>query len=121
GFQMLEITSVNRVDPAEDHRMNLLKSRQRFTRRISLIGNGVADLHVGDRFDVRDEITDIARLQPLLYKHFRREHSHFLDFVAPVVAHHPDRLIWFHFPRYDPDVTDNSAINVEHGIEDESA
>ena len=56
-------------------------------------------------------------MQPLLCKHFWREYAHFFDFVAAVVAHHPDRLIWFHFSRYHPDVSDNAAINVEDRIE----
>ena len=101
--------------------MNFLKSRERFARGIALVGNCVADLHVGDRFDIRDEIADVASLQSRLDEHFGRKYAHFLDFVAPVVAHHPDRLIRFHFSRYHADVSDNAAIDVEYGIEHERA
>ena len=86
-----------------------------------MIGNRVADFHVGDSFDVGDEITDVAGLQPRLHKHFRREHAYFLDLVAPVIAHHPNRFIRFHLSRHHPHVTDNAAINVEHGIKHERA
>ncbi len=58
---MLEVASVDRINSAEDHRMNFLKTRQRFARRVTLIGDGVADLHLRRTFDVRDEIADIAR------------------------------------------------------------
>ena len=90
---MLKVAGVDRINPAEYHWVNFLKSRQRFARGIALIGDRVADFHVGDRFNVGDKITDVARLQPLLGKHFRREYAHFFDFVAAVVAHHPDRLV----------------------------
>ena len=59
-FQMLEVAGVDRINPAEDHRMNFLKPRQWLTRRIALIGNGIADFYVGGRFDVGDEVADVA-------------------------------------------------------------
>ena len=40
--------------------MNFLKTGERLARGMALIGDGIADLHVGSRFDVCDEITDIA-------------------------------------------------------------
>ena len=60
-FQMFEIAGVDRINPAEDHRMNFLKTRQRFAPRVALIGDSVADLNVGGALDVRDKITDVAR------------------------------------------------------------
>src|SRR5207237_10502788 len=56
-----------------------------------------------------------------LDEHFWREHTYFLDVVAPVIAHHPDRLIGLHLSRYHPHVTDDAAINVEYRIEHERA
>jgi len=43
---MFEIAGVNRVDPAEHHRMNFLESGQRLSRGMPLVGNRVADLDV---------------------------------------------------------------------------
>src|SRR5215472_3550351 len=59
-FQMLEVAGVDRINSAEHHRVNLLKTWQRLARRISLISNRIADFHVSGRFDVRDEIADGA-------------------------------------------------------------
>src|SRR6266513_4327239 len=61
-FQMLEVADVDRINSAEHHRMNFLKAGQRLPRRIALIGDRVADFHVGDGLDVRDKITDVARV-----------------------------------------------------------
>ena len=46
GLQMFEIAGVNRVDPAEHHRMNFLKPDKRLARGMALVGDGVTDLHI---------------------------------------------------------------------------
>ena len=116
---MFEVAGVDRINPAEHHRVNFLEAGKRFPRRVSRVRDRVADFHVGDRFDVRDEITDVACVQARLRIHLRREHTYFLDLVAPVVAHHLDRLTGFHLSRYDPHVTDDAAINIEDRIENQ--
>ena len=40
--------------------MNFLETGQRLARGMALVGDGIADLHVGSRLDIRDEITDVA-------------------------------------------------------------
>src|SRR5437868_12475776 len=118
---MLEIAGVDGINPAEHHRMNFLETRKRLPGRVALIGDGVTDFNIGDSFDVRDKITDVTRLQSRLDEHFWREHTYFLDVVATVIAHHPDRLIGLHLSRYHPHVTDDAAINVEYRIEHQRA
>src|SRR4026207_248836 len=61
-LQMLEVSRINRIDPTEDHGMNFLETWERLARGMALIGDGIPDFHVGSRFDVCDEITDIARV-----------------------------------------------------------
>ena len=114
GFQMFEVASVDRINPAEYHRMNFLEARQRFARRIALIRDRVADLHVGGGFDVGDEIPDVAGFKSRLHKHLRRKHADFLHFVARIVAHQLDRMLWFHVAGHNAHVTDNTSINIEH-------
>ena len=63
GLQMLEVRGVDRIDPAEDHRVDFLEAGQRLLRGVAQVGDRIADLHVGGRLDVRDEVTDIARVQ----------------------------------------------------------
>src|SRR6478672_6602605 len=121
GFQMFEIGGVDRIDPAEHHRMDFLETRERFGGGMARIGDRVADFHVGGRFDVRDEITDIARVQPRLRIHLGREHADFLDLVTRVVAHQLDGLRMFHFAGNNAHVTDHAAVNIEHRIENQRA
>src|SRR4051794_9675187 len=116
---MLEVSGVNGVNTAEHHRMNLLKSGQRFARRVALIGDRITDLHVGGRFDVGDEITNIARLQERLGIHLRSEHANLLDLITRVVAHQLDSRRFLHLAGHYPHVTDHPAVNIEYGIENE--
>ena len=59
---MFEVAGIDGIDPTEDHGMNFLETRKRFARGMTLIGDGIADLHVCSRLNVCDEITDIARI-----------------------------------------------------------
>ncbi len=63
GFEMLEVGGVDRINPAEHHRMDFLETGERLGRGIALVGDGVADLDVGGGLDVGDEIADVARVQ----------------------------------------------------------
>ena len=118
---MLEVASIDRINSAEDHGMNFLKTRQGGARGITLIGNGVTDFYLGSTFDIGNEVADIARIQTRLRIHFRRKYPHFLNLIARIVAHEFNRLVGFHFSRNDAHVADNAPINVEHRIENESA
>jgi len=44
---MLEVGGVDRINPAEDHGMNFLKAWERLARGMPLVGDGVADFHIG--------------------------------------------------------------------------
>ncbi len=61
GLQMLEVGGVDRINSAEDHRMNFLETGQRLLRRMALVGHGVADLHLGGGLDIGDDVADVAR------------------------------------------------------------
>src|SRR6185312_15258900 len=108
------VAGVNRVNPAEHHRMNFLKTWQRLPRRIALIRYGIANFYVGGAFDVGDEVANIARLKSWLHIHLGREHSYLLDLVTCVVAHQLDRVRLFHMSGHDAHVADYTAINIEH-------
>ncbi len=121
GLEMLEVRGVNRINAAENHRMDFLETGERLGRGIAQVGNGVADLDVGGGFDVGDEIADIARVQFRLRKHLRSEDAHFFDLVARVVVHQPHLLALDDAARHDAHVGDDAAVNIEDGIEDERA
>src|SRR5213078_1227970 len=94
-LEVLEVGGVDRINAAENHRMDFLKARQRLRGGVARIGNRVANFQFGGRFDVGDEIADVPRIQPRLRIHLRGEHADFLDLVARVVPHQLDRLSVF--------------------------
>ncbi len=120
-FQVLEVAGVDRVNPAENHRMDFLEAGQRFLGRIAQIGHGVADLDIRRALDVRDEITDVAGLQPLLREHLRREDPDLLYLVARVVVNQLDSLARLDLAGKNPDVSNDAAIDIEDTIENEAA
>ena len=63
--QVLVVGGVDRVDAGEDHRLDFLEAGERRVGRRRGVGDGVADLGVGDVLDVGDEKPDLARHQLL--------------------------------------------------------
>src|ERR1043165_5698233 len=118
---MLEVAGVDRIKTAEHHRMDFLKTGQWLSRGVAQIGDGVADLDVRGALDVRDEITDIAGLEPFLRQHFRREDSDFLYLVARVVVDQLDVLVRLDLAGKDADVGNDAPVDVEDAIEHEPA
>src|SRR5438067_9615191 len=118
---MLEVARIDRINSAEDHWVNLLKTEQRLVRGIALICNRVANFHLSRAFDIGDKITDIARFESWLDKHLGCKHAYFLDLVTRIIAHQSDGLARFHFPGNHAHLPDHPAITVEHRIENESA
>ena len=58
--QRLEVVVVDRVQAAEDHRLRLLVAGQRLGRRVEGVGDGVADVDVGEVLDLGHEVADLA-------------------------------------------------------------
>ena len=50
----------HRIQAGEDHRLDFLESGQRLGCRIFVVGDGVADLRVGNGLDVGEEEADFA-------------------------------------------------------------
>ena len=84
---MFEVAGVNRINSAEHHRMNFLKTWQRIARGTTLVGDSVADFHIGSGFDVRDEVTDVPGTELRLHEHLRGKHADLLNLITGVVAH----------------------------------
>ena len=59
-LEMLEVGGVDRINAAEDHRVDFLEAGQRLLRRMARVGDGVADLDLGGGLDVGDDVADVA-------------------------------------------------------------
>ena len=114
-LEMFVIRRVDRVNPAEHHRMNLLEARQH-ARRIPRICHGVAHLHFLRAFDVSGEITRLTDLQLVADIGLGIETSDFLHFDRFA------RMQQLHLhPRLqltveNPDMRDHALVSVEERI-----
>ena len=121
GLQLLEVGRVDRVDPAEDHWLNLLESGKGFEGRFLGVGEGVSDLDLGCGLDVADEIADIARSHRLGRRHLGGEDPNFLDLVGLIGRHETHLHSRPDLAGEDADIADHAAVGVEKGVEDQSA
>ena len=118
-LELLEVLGRDRVDPAENHRLDLLEAGERLRRGNARVGDGVADLHLGRRFHVRDEVSHVAGHELFPGKLLGGENADFLDFVGLAGGHHADRRAALDLAAHDPDVADDAAIGVEDRVENE--
>ena len=56
--ELIVIRRVDRINPAEHHRFDLLESGQRLGAGIFQLGNGIADPGIGRALDIRNDVTD---------------------------------------------------------------
>src|SRR5271169_2375869 len=66
---------VDGVESGEDHGLDLFKAGERVESGIGVVGNGVANFHVGNSFDISDEESDFARLQFVNFHRLGRKHT----------------------------------------------
>ncbi len=90
--QIAEISGVDREQPAEHDGLRRLEARQRRSRGLALVGDGVADARVGHLLDGGGEETDLARPQRVEHLLLGTEHADALDLVAGVSRHQRDPL-----------------------------
>src|SRR5271165_1379953 len=117
--QQRVLVRVDGIETREDHRLDVLKARKLGRRRARLIGDGVADLGVGDILDVRYQEADFASGEFLDLDRFGRQHAHRLDVEGLAVRHEPDLHALAYLAMDDTGEHDDAAIGVEPGVEDE--
>ena len=74
------------VEPGEDHRLDLFKTRQRLDGGPVVIGDGVPDLGIGNGLQVGHQEADFAGDQLLDLHRLWSKHSqrlHLRDFAVP--------------------------------------
>ena len=83
------------------------------------LGNGVADLRVGDALDVGDDEADLADAELIDRDRLGRKHAEAIDLVVLRRHHQADLLLRLQRPVDDTDDDDHTAIGVVPGIEDQ--
>ena len=117
--QSFEIVVVDGIESAIDHRLRLIVAGECLRRGVKCIGHGVADVDVGDVFDLRGEIADLAAGQFVAGRHGGAESSELGHFVGAAAAHQRDLLAFAQRAVFDSDVNDDPFICVEVTVIDE--
>ena len=86
------VLGVGRVEPGEDHRLDLAEAGVRRRRRPAGLGHRVADLDLGDVLDVRHDPADFADGERVHRAALRREDADVLDLVLRQRRHQADPL-----------------------------
>ena len=122
GLEAFEVSGVDRVDAAEDHRLNELKSGERPFGGLARAGECVSDLHLGGGFDVRNDITDVTGEEFFAGKKFGLlglEDADLLDLVVGVGGHQFHRVARFDGTLKDTSVNHHASVSIEVRVEGE--
>ena len=80
--QVRELVAVDRVKPAEHHRLRVLVALERRRRRPGDLGDRLTDACLGHVLDPGDEVADFARAEGVDLNRRRRTDSQLLDVVG---------------------------------------
>jgi len=72
------VAGIDRVNPAEHHRVDFLESRQG-GRRVARVGDGVPHLDLQRALDIGGHIAGLAAFEPFAHVRLRIKAAHFLD------------------------------------------
>ncbi len=117
--QILVVGGVHRVDPREDHRLDLFEAGERLVGRLAGVGDRVAHLGVGDLFDVGDEQPDLAGAQLLDRHRLGRVDRELLDLEVALDRHQRDLLLDRQHAVEHAHEHHHAAVAVVPAIEDE--
>ena len=97
--------------------MSRFEALERFGRRASIIGDGVADAGIADLFDRGIEIADLARPQAVDGFLLGPEHADAIDGIGPAGTHQADLHAFFERALDDPHQADDAEIAVIPAID----
>src|SRR5579863_6013589 len=111
------LVGIHGVESREDHGLDVFESGQRFDGRIRVIGDGVADLGVGNVLDVGDNESDFSRDELVDLHRLGRQHAESLRVEGSSVPHEADSLTLAQGSLKDAGEDDDAAVGVEPRVE----
>ena len=115
--QLLELRGVGREQAAEHHRHRGLEAGQHVGRGLAVVGDGVADLAVGDGLDAGDDEADLARPQLGHVLGLGREHADLVEVVRGGRRHHADAHALAEHAVLDPHQGDDAQVRVVPAVD----
>jgi hypothetical protein len=121
-LEVLVLLGVDRVEPREHHRLGLAEAGQRFRLGVRTREHErVADARVGHRLDAGHDVTDLSGLEDGLGLELEAQLADLGDLVGHAVAQELHAIAGLELAVHHAHQTDDAAILVELGIEDERA
>ena len=117
--QVVELVAVDRVEPAEHHRLGFLVALERFGRGAGQLGDGLARACLADVLDAGDEIADLARAQGRHRRGDRPSHADLERFVGGAGVHELELRPGAELTVHHPHRGHHAAVLVEVRVEDQ--
>jgi hypothetical protein len=111
--------ALDRVQAGEHHRLQFLEAGERFERRARRLGHRVADLGVGDNFDIGDDEADFAHTEIVDGRRLWREHAQPVNLEILLRRHQTNLHLRPQHAVDDADDDDDAAVGVVPGVEDQ--
>ena len=118
-LELFVVGGVDGVDAAEDHRLHVLEPGQRLGAGRGGVGDRVAHLRVGGRFQIRDDVTDVSGFKLGHGFHLGREDADFLDLAFEAGAEHLQAVSACQTAVEHADVRHHAPVGVVDGVEDQ--
>ena len=115
--QILELRGIDGKEAAEHHLLRRLESGQRGFGALALVGDGVADLRVGNFLDLRGDVTDFAGAELFDRNLLGREDADLLHLIDGIGRHHADLLALLQLAIDDAHQDHDAQIGVVIGID----
>ncbi len=120
GFaQFLEIVVVDWIETAEDHWLRLFVTGQRRFGWMQRVGDGVANVYIGQVLDLGHEETDLPRGKRIDRRRRGAELADVGNVVLLVAAHEKDALPFADRSLHDTDINDDAFVRIKMAVIDE--
>ncbi len=110
---------VDGIEAGEHHRLQLFKAGQRLDRGMMIVGDGVADLGVGNVLDVGDEEADFAGRELIHFHRLGRQHAECFHVEGAAIRHQANALALAQHALNHARQHHHAAIRIEPRIEDQ--
>ena len=116
--QFVEVRGIDREETTEHHRLGRAEVGQRLGRRLSIVGDGVADIGIGDFLDRGGEDAKLAGREFTHFHQLGGLHGDTVELIDSARGHHADTLALLHHPIDDADQNHDAKIGIVPAVDE---